>query len=133
MKKWILIFLSVLVFYSCLNNDDPNFKYEFLTIDSVETPVNLTFGEIESIKIKYSLPNGCYSFDRLYYEYQDTSRVVAVTAFVSLENACNQAIIEEEYTFAVKATQREDYVFKFWKGKDTNGEDLFDEVVIPVN
>jgi len=133
MKKSILLFLSVIVFYSCLSNDEPNFRYEFLTIDSAETPTSFTFGETDTIKIKYTLLNGCYSFDRLYYEYQDTTRIVAVTALVRLDVACTEALVEEEYEFPVTATQTEDYVFKFWKGEDSNGEDIFDEVVIPVN
>lgn len=133
MKKIILLFLSVLVFYSCLSNDEPTLKYEFLPIDSAETPTSFTFGEIDTIKIKYTLPNGCYSFDRLYYEYQDTTRVVAITALVILDAACTQALVEEEYEFPVRVSQREDYIFKFWKGEDSNGEDIFEEVVIPVN
>jgi hypothetical protein len=33
----------------------------------------------------------------------------------------------------VRASQEEDYIFKFWKGKDTNGENIFEEVIVPVN
>ncbi len=40
---------------------------------------------------------------------------------------------QEEYAFPVEATQEEDYVFKFWKGKNNEGEDVYEEVVIPVN
>ena len=133
MKKVTLLLLSTIVFYSCLNNDEPNLAYEFLPINTTETPASFTFGETDTIKIKYTLPNGCYSFENLYYEYQDSTRVVAVTALVQLDAACTEALVEEEYAFPVIASQREDYIFKFWKGEDSDGEDIFEEVVIPVN
>ena len=135
MKKFALLFLGVLLFYSCLNNDNniPNFAYELLPIDEAVTPANLTFGETDTIAITQTLPDSCYSFDRLFYETQDTTRIVAVIAYVDLESACTQATITEEYKFEVTATQREDYVFKFFKGTDSDGENIFEDVIVPVN
>ncbi|RKF05113.1 hypothetical protein C8N26_0514 [Tenacibaculum lutimaris] len=133
MKKFLILFLSVFTFYSCLDDDGPNFRYEFLKIDSAETPESFTFGEVDTIKIKYTLPNSCYAFDGLYYQKVDTTRIVAGTAIVNLDGACTEELREEEYAFTVEATQVEDYVFKFWKGKNEEGEDVYEEVVIPVN
>lgn len=123
------------MFYSCLNNenDTPNYTFEYLPIDSAITPASFTFGEIDTISVKYSLPNGCYSFDRIYYETKDTTRIVAVSAFVQLDADCTEMIIEEEKKFVVKASQEEDYVFKFFKGVDSNGDNIFEEVIVPVN
>jgi hypothetical protein len=136
MKKATLLLIGLLVFYSCLDNDnnEVDFTYEYLTIDEAITPASFTFGKQDSITIKYSLPNNCYSFNRLFYEYRDTTRVVAVFALVDLNNSiCTQQIIPKEYKFAVTATQREDYIFKFYKGEDSGGESIFDEIVVPVN
>ncbi|MFL0065866.1 hypothetical protein V3A08_09755 [Tenacibaculum maritimum] len=49
-----------------------------------------------------------------------------------LETACTQKVIKNEFKFLVRAVQRNDYLFKFWKGKDKEGKDVFKEVVIPV-
>ncbi len=133
MKKVLILFLSVFTFYSCLDDDTPNIGYEFLKIDDHTTPESFTFGEVDTIKIKYTLPNGCYSFDGLYYERVDTTRIVAGTARVDLDGTCTDEARQEEYAFTVEATQVEDYVFKFWKGKNEEGEDVYEEVVIPVN
>lgn len=135
MKKVILIFASLFLFYSCLNNDDNriNFTYELLPIDAVTAPASFTFGEKDTLKLKYSLKNGCSSFDGIHYEYQDTTRIVAVRALVALNDICTQEIIQNDYNLIVTATQEEDYVFKFYKGKDNNGENIFEEVVVPVN
>jgi hypothetical protein len=135
MKKSILLLIGLLVFYSCLNNDNdiPNYTYRYLPIDSAITPASFTLGEIDTITVKYSLPNDCYSFDRIHYETKDTTRIVAVSASVLLEVDCAEKIIQEEKKFAVKASQEEDYVFKFYKGEDSNGENIFEEVIVPVN
>jgi hypothetical protein len=38
----------------------------------------------------------------------------------------------EEKTFTVKATQLENYIFKFWQGVDDSGEDIYLTVEVPV-
>ena len=120
MKKWWLLFTGLVVFYSCLDNDqegpnyflnkvsdDPNYRFEYLPIDSVITPESFTFGQTDTITMAYSLPNGCYSFDQIYYEVKGTTtRIVAVTAIVELDMFCTEAIIQEETKFIVKASQQ---------------------------
>jgi len=135
MKKIILLFASVLLFYSCLNSDTDrvNLAYELLPIDEYTVPESFTFGEQDTINIKYSLKNGCYYFDNIYYEYQDTTRIVAVRAVVELDSNCTQAITQYDYDLVVTATQEKDYLFKFYKGQDANGDSIFEEVVVPVN
>ncbi|WP_237587392.1 hypothetical protein [Polaribacter sargassicola] len=134
MKKLTLLLFSLIVFTSCLDDSyTPNYTYEYLPIDEAITPDSLTFGEVDTIHIKYSLPNYCYSFDRIYYETQDTTRIVAVTALVNLDDDCAEQIIQEEYDIPIMASQKEDYIFKFFKGVDSDGENIFDEIIVPVN
>tara|TARA_B100001059_G_C17648916_1_gene483370 strand:- start:308 stop:715 length:408 start_codon:yes stop_codon:yes gene_type:complete len=135
MKKCVLFLVGLLVFYSCLNNDReaPNYRFEYLPIESAIIPESFTFGEIDTITLTYFLPNGCYSFDQIYYEVIDTTRIVAVSAVVELDMPCTEALIQEEAKFTIRATQQEDYLFKFFKGKDSIGTDIFEEVVVPVN
>ncbi|PQB02976.1 hypothetical protein BST83_16595 [Polaribacter filamentus] len=135
MKKFTLLLFGLLVFYSCLNNDkdELNYSFDYLPIDEAIAPVSFTYGQIDTITVKYSLPNGCYHFNEIYYETIDTTRIVAISAFVELNSHCTLAIIQEEKKIPVKASQVEDYVFKFYKGKDSNGENIFEEVVVPVN
>ena len=135
MKKIILLFASILLFYSCLNsdNDRVNLAFELLPIDEYTTPESFTFGQKDTIKIKYSLKNGCYYFDNIYYEYQDTTRIVAVRSIIDLDSNCTEAITQYDYDLVVTVAQEEDYVFKFYKGTDTNGDSIFEEVVVLVN
>lgn len=133
MKKNLFLLAGLFIFYSCLNSDEPTFTYEYLPIDEAETPASFTFGEKDTISIKYSLLNGCYYFDNLYYEYKDSTRIVAVRALLALDKYCTEAIIQEEYKFVVNVTQKEDYIFKFWKGKNNQGENVYEELIVPVN
>ena len=132
-KKIIVLCLLTVFVSSCLNDNEHNFTYELLPIDEAIVPASFIFGQKDTIAIKYTLKNSCYHFDNLYYEYQDTARVVAVRAFVSLEDACAEIISQKEYKFAVNVTQQEDYVFKFWKGTDSNGENIFEEIIVSVD
>lgn len=132
-KKIIVLCLLTVFISSCLNDNEHDFTYELLSIDEAIVPASFIFGQKDTIAIKYTLKNSCYSFDNLYYEYQDTARVVAVRAFVSLEDACTEITSQKEYKFAVNVTQQEDYVFKFWKGTDSNGENIFEEIIVSVD
>lgn len=134
MKKIIPLVAGLLLFYSCINNDNKlNFVYEILPIDEYTVPASFTFEVTDTIKVKYSLKNSCYFFDNIYYEYQDTTRIVAVRALMETDKACAQAITQHEYKLIITPNQEEDYVFKFWKGLDSNGENIFEEVIVPVN
>lgn len=130
MKKVILIF-SMLFLMACSAEDE--FQLHILTIDEAVTPASFDAGDVGFITVTYTLPNPCYNFYNLYYEYQGTSRVVAIRALEDLSTTCSQVTVEKEYTFPVQVSQSEDYTFKFWKGKDANGEDIFEEVIVPVN
>ncbi|WP_159950251.1 hypothetical protein [Polaribacter septentrionalilitoris] len=135
MKKFALLLTGILIFSSCLTSENlpSNVTFEILTIDEYDVPDTFTVGKVDTIAVKYTLPNNCYSFENVYYEVQDTTRIVAINSFVRLEENCSDVEIQEEHKFTVFVSQQEDYVFKFYKGKDNDGKDIFDEVVVPVN
>ncbi len=134
MKKNLLLLFGLLFFYSCLNTDSrESYTTEFLPVDEAITPASLTFGEIDTITVKYTLPNSCYVFDRIHYEYQDTARIVAVSSLYFLDKDCEEISTKGEYKFTIRTSQEEDYIFKFFKGRDSNGENIFEEVIVPVN
>lgn len=135
MKKFILLFTSLTLFYSCLsdNNEVPNLSFDLLPIDEFTAPNSFTFGEKDTIQIKYSLKNECMYFDNIYYEYQDNSRIVAIRSITNLDVPCSDETTQYDYNLIVTVAQDEDYIFKFYKGTDTNGNNIFEEVVVPVN
>ena len=135
MKRLFLNVILVLLFVSCSQDDDDanNFKIETLPVNEAIVPAEFTFGSRYDITITYDLPSGCHSFYNLFYRYEGTSRIVAVNSFVNESVACTDDIREFEFTFEVNVVQREDYIFKFWKGIDDVGENIFEEIIVPVN
>lgn len=132
MKKIILGLLTIVFFTSCLKNNDNLQELKLLSIDEFSVPSSFTYGTIDSISVKYTLPNSCHYLHSLYYQYQDTTRIVAIRAVKNLDMNCTQVTVQKELKFPIKILQREDYLFKFWKGKDNTGKDLFEEKVVPV-
>ena len=132
MKKAILILVAAVFLASCLNDDKPKFGLEFLPVESAITPDTLLFGKIDTIKLKYNLPNNCYSLNDLYYEVKDSTRIVAIRASVQLDATCDETPIEQDFKFTVLASQRQDYIFRFFKGFDSENKPTYEDVVIPV-
>lgn len=132
MKKQLLLILSIALLSSCIKNTESLQELKLLTIDEVSTPPFFTFNQVDTIKVKYTLPNSCHYFHSLYYQYQDTTRIIAIRAVNYLERSCTEVAQQKELKIPILVSQKEDYLFKFWKGKDNSQEDIFEEIVINV-
>lgn len=113
------------------NGDD--FQYVLLPIASVEIPTEFELGETYNIVVRYNRPSTCHAFDGFYYEKDLNIRTIAVQNIVFNQNNCEpltDVIVEQNLEFHV--TNNGSYIFKFWQGKDSNGQDIFLEYEIPV-
>lgn len=136
MKRIIFSLLAAFLITSCSINDEDNvkFHYEILQVDSFVVPTSFTLGETAVITVKYLKPTECHFFDGFYYEKDLNKRTVAVQARVMQEETCLPLINEVvEKSFNFKPTSNGTYIFKFYKGKDAQGENIFEEIEIPVN
>ena len=132
MKKLIiLLFISALVF-SC-TEEEPILELKVLPIKEAKTPVRLQYRNVDTLTLKYTLPNACYTFRNVYYERERNSRVIAINAVLDSEKICTQATIDEEIKIPIHVLQEEDYTFKFFKGKDADGNSIFKEIIVPVD
>jgi hypothetical protein len=132
MKKQLLFVLSIILLSSCIKNTESLQELKLLSIDEVSPPPFFTFNQVDTIKVKYTLPNSCHHFHSLYYQHQDTARIIAIRAVNYLERSCTEVIQQKELKIPILVSQKEDYLFKFWKGKDNRQEDIFEEIVINV-
>ena len=134
-KNILILMLVLFTVTSCSLEDDDysNLSIETLPIKEAIVPVEFDFGSIYTLKVVYDLPSGCHSFYDLYYQYESTARIIAINSVINTNLACTEALIEREYEFDVRVTQHEDYIFKFWKGTDNDGIDIFEEIIVPVN
>lgn len=135
MKKIIALFCVFLMFSSCaLDEDNRSIHFELLPVDSVIMPAEFHANTENNIIIKFLRPTSCHGFDSFYYEKDGFTRTVAIQSFVLEENnGCTPLtnnILEQTLRFTPIETGT--YTFKFWKGKDSNGDNIFEEIVIDV-
>lgn len=134
MKKFLILSFILVLMGSCsLDNDGPSYTSEILPIESVDIPDSFTLGEVYPITVYYYRPTTCHLFDRFYYDKENNIRTVAVIDYKYLRNDCEE--LEEELveaTFNFHVTSNGSYIFKFWQGEDTNGENQFLTIEVPV-
>jgi hypothetical protein len=134
MKKIVLFLVVITSFLSCSIDDDvPTYTYEILPVDSYVVPASFTLGETYEIKLKYQKPTVCHIYQGIYYDKNLNTRTIAIQTAVQNNQACTEQIpplSEVSFNFMVNNTGS--YIFKFYKGEDANGEDIFEEVEIPV-
>jgi len=134
MKKIALIFVTLLILNSCTVEDNSTkYHYEILPIVSYTVPESFVLGQTYPIKMKYKKPTNCHQFHGFYYEKNLNIRTVAIETVVSENSNCVADTSSVEVSFNFYVTSNGSYIFKFYKGLDEAGNDLFHEVEIPVN
>ncbi len=135
MKRIILLFVTVTLFLSCSVNDDnhDSYQYEVLPIKSYLIPENFKLGETYAIKLKYQKPTECYIYQGIYYSKELNTRTIGIQAAIKRNQVCTTVLpAESEVSFDFFVTNTGSYIFKFYKGKDVEGKDLFENVEIKV-
>lgn len=136
MKKIISLLALLFVLNSCsLDDNGPKYNFELTPIVSVDIPTEFTLGATYPITVHYNKPTTCYFFNQLYYEKNLNVRTIAVENAVKDSNQCTPLTGDEaaaEYTFNFYVTSNGSYIFKFYQGKDENGESIFLEYEVPV-
>jgi hypothetical protein len=136
MKNFILLLFAFALTTSCdiTEDDRPNFHYEILAVEDFEIPDTFDYLSTHEIKLYYKLPSNCHTFGGIYFERFLNERTVGIQSIVTNRANClanEDEMLETSFNFEV--ISKENYLFKFYKGKDANGNNIFEEVEIPVN
>jgi hypothetical protein len=135
-KKIIPLLALFFILNSCSPGDDTQYLFKLMPIESVDIPAEFTLGETYPITVHYTMPTSCYYFSSFYYDKDLNIRTIAVESAVEQRDNCqdlNAAAAADEYTFNFEVTSNGTYHFKFWQGKDDQGNDIFLEYEVPVN
>lgn len=126
MKK-LLIFLMILVTFSCSVEDDtPKTNQELLPVESVTLPGVFVLGQTYEITLHYLRPTNCHAFNDVYLSKHLNERTFAILSTVYVGNVeCSSIDAETEVSFNFQATESGSYVFKFWQGLNENGDDTY--------
>jgi len=132
MKKTLIILLTIISLFGCSDDDDTNYHFEYVPVLSADVPDEFIHGQHYELKVKYELPNSCYSYYSFEYLYDDTSRIITPIAIVNDDIVCDQSTHEGEFTVLVEARQFEPYIFNFWQGNDNQGDPIYLTIEVPV-
>ncbi len=135
MKKIFVLVLSMFVLNGCLPDDDDfvDISIEFIPIDSYNIPEEFHSGETYEITLFYTKPNECYQFRDIFFAVNGNERIVAIENTIDNALNCPFNPVQDEATFNFPVNGFLDhYVFKLWQGKDTNGNDVYTIVEVPV-
>lgn len=133
MKKLMFYLVFAVTIISCSNDDRTQVHYEYIPVDSAEFPTEFKKDSIYELPFKYVRPTTCHFFDGFYYDKNSNIRTVAIVNGVVDEDNCTTAPINPmtEILRFIPTTEAS-YIFKLWKGEDSNGNDIYEEHEIPV-
>ncbi|WP_128755199.1 hypothetical protein [Aquimarina sediminis] len=132
--KIILVFFLVAIFTGCMDDDETNFFYELVKVEEATLPDQFNRGETHTITVSYFRPTNCHSFSGFDYNRLGNERTVSVVNLVVEQGNCTDLettdLVEVSFDFFVG--QEDSYVFRFWQGKNENGDNQFLIVEVPV-
>ncbi|WP_396153615.1 hypothetical protein [Flavobacterium sp.] len=136
MKKLLFFLAFIFTFISCGLEDDapPAYHFEIMPVENFIVPDTFDYLSTHQIKLFYKKPNSCYDLAGIYFDRYLNERTIGLQCVVLNSTNCEpyeDALYEVDFNFEVLST--ETYLFKFYKGKDANGNNIFEEVEIPVN
>ena len=133
MKKLLVLFILGTLL-SCEINDgnEINFELQIMSVTGVDIPAEFTLGETYEITVDYLRPNGCHEFNDFIIQPNGNTRTVAVVDTVYNDPNCSVNAEEASVSFNFLVLSNGPYIFQFYQGTGTNGEDQYLIVEVPV-
>ncbi len=133
MKRFFVLLITSCMLLSCSSDENAGYRLEILPVESYIVPQSFVFQDTYVIKLYFNRPTTCHALQGIYFHSVDNVRTIAVQSSVSMQDFC-QTFSGEPYetSFNFYVTSMEPYVFRFYKGKDENNNDIYEIVEIPV-
>ena len=131
LKKVLILFFLVGLMGCDLGDDQPNFSLEIMPIETVDVPDEFIRGQTHEISVTYTRPNGCHEFNDFIINAEGNTRTIAVVDTVYNET-CTQATVTATVSFEFLVLSDETYIFQFYQGEGSDGNDQYLIVEIPV-
>ncbi len=139
MRKILFAGFIMLLLGSCSVESDKindGFFTEFVPIETVDMPAEFELGQTYEIEYTYYRPTTCHVFNDLYYRIELDYRTILLinTVYPESTSPCEDLeleVITRTFNFVVNTNST--YHFRFWQGTDSNNQDLYLEIEVPVN
>ncbi len=133
MKKIALLLVLLTTFLSCSVGDGDTYTNYVLPVDSYVLPETFTVNELNEITLKYQKPTACYNYGGVYVYSENNTRIIGVYASTKNGETCGESLPPlSETSFNFKPLTAGTYTFKFYKGEDEDGENIFEDVEVVV-
>lgn len=134
-KRFVWVILVMFV-AACTPEKGIESHFEVLPIESYEVPQEFVLGETYEILIRFYRPSTCHFFSGVFWQREQNVRTIGAQSIVERRNDCfNLETTDDNLlvrTFHFHVTNTHPYIFKFYKGKDDEGNHIFEEIEIPV-
>lgn len=119
---------------SCSKDDGESLNQELVPIVSVNIPDSLKTGQTYEFEVLYNRTTNCHYFSGFDVSKNENTIVVGVVNnYRSVSNNCGTNENLQETAKLNFVVEREDfYIFKFWQGKTSVGEDKFLIKEVPI-
>jgi hypothetical protein len=125
MKRLALLLLTAIVFISCDLGSEDSAQFVLGPVQDVTMATTYKVDSISEIMVRYKRPNDCHIFQGFYYSAVDSTRIVAIEyAWLDQPNYQEDPTVYE-VPLRFKPQHTGTYVFRFWDGTGTDGEDHF--------
>ncbi|SMC61173.1 hypothetical protein SAMN06296427_104248 [Moheibacter sediminis] len=133
--KWLVgLFLIGICMVSCLD-DEPvmNVTYQYRPIDSIQIDSIYPARQVTEIKTFFTTTNGCQQFFDYDYTILGNERTVSVITSEIQDGGCTEITESKSFVLKFNPASSGTYTFRFWNGKDADGQDTFiiREIVVP--
>lgn len=134
MKKIILLVLAAFSIISCDLGGEERAEFVLAPVQDVTMPDTYKVDSVSIIKVRYKRPDDCHIFNGYYYSPQGYTRTCAIE-FVHLTDQNNCVADEDVYEVPLNFKPRSagTYLFRFWNGTNTDGEQTYFEAEAIVN
>lgn len=130
MSKLLVNTIAILVvgflLVSCDRNEESQIEsVSAIKIDSVKIAQDtMDVFTVQTIKTYSSYGDGCHRFYGYDYRRNGFTRNVVAYEF-AVKGICTQATYVGTNGFIFRPEEKGTYVFRFWKGKDSNNQDIW--------
>ena len=134
MKRLLSLTLFACLTLSCSKDDNDSLNQELAPTVSVNIPDSLKTGQAYEFDVLYNKTTSCHYFSGFDVSKKDNLIVVGVVnSYRSGNTNCNSAGNLRQTAKLNFVAEREDfYIFKFWQGKSSVGEDTFLTKEVPI-
>ena len=119
---------------SCLDDENTEtFSYKYSAIDSISVDTIMPVFRVTEIKTYFKTTNSCQQFYNYDYTALGKERTVAAVIAEDQNQSCEEIISNQESVLKFRPEARGIYTFRFWNGRDADGQDQFIIKEIQVN